>query len=237
MKAISKIILVLLSLLLISCLNSVKKSENNSSIGKTNNAVNLYAFIGVKISIEEFDPNLNNKIKEKILDKETGDSLDVIKTQYVMDNAFRCKYKVIKNIFNDLPNDTIEFLAYDHYGKPNFSKRDTVILYISKSKDNSYYFHQKYQYDEVFKDNLGNYYSYPKFESKEDTRYAVKNIKGFEVNFENEKYSLKNLNPDVVKIHYPEKFYKITNDTAIPIKGIYFNELIKLRLKTSFKDL
>ncbi|MGC5746302.1 hypothetical protein [Chryseobacterium sp. NFX27] len=236
MKTIRIVILALLSTF-ISCNSSIKASKN-ISVGNRNDSINLYAFIGEKISVEEFNPNINNKVIEKEIDEETGDSVSVIRTHFVTDNAFRCKYKVVKNILNNLSNDTIEFLAYDHYGKPSFSEKDSVILYISKNKKDNYYFHQKYQYDKVFKDKNGNYYSYPKFSKDiEDLKYAKENIKGFKANFKDEKFNLNNLSPEVRKVYYPGEFYEIKNNFAIPIKGVYLNELINYRLKTSFKDL
>ena len=238
MNTIHIIILALLSSILINCNSASAKKITNSSFSNADDSKNLYAFIGEKISVEEFNPNTNNEVKNKIFDEESGDSIDVVQKNFVMDNAFRCKYKVIKNIFNKLPSDTIEFLAYDHYGRPNFSERDSVILYISKSKEDNHYFHQKYQYDAVLKGKDGNYYSYPKFSKDlKDMKYAKENIKGFVTNFKNEKFDLKNLNSDVIKIYYPRKFYKIQNDFAIPTKGIYLDELIKYRLHTTFKDL
>ncbi len=62
---------------------------------------NLYVFVGEKISVEEFKPEL-----------EEG--------RILMDSAFRTQYKVIKQVYNQLRTDTIEFIAYDHYGAPAF---------------------------------------------------------------------------------------------------------------------
>lgn len=235
MKTIRIVILALLSTF-VSCNSSIKTSKN-ILIDNRNDSINLYAFIGEKISVEEFNPNINNEIIGKEINEETGDSVGVVRTHFVMDNALRCKYKVVKNIFNNLRNDTIEFLAYDHYGKPAFSERDSVILYLSKNKKDRHYFHQKYQYDEVFKDKNGNYYSYPKFKNIEDLKYAKENIKGFKASFKNEEFNLKNLSPEVIKIYYPGEFYEIKNNFSIPIKGVYLDELIHYRLKTSFKNL
>ncbi|WP_153393796.1 hypothetical protein [Chryseobacterium vaccae] len=122
-------------------------------------------------------------------------------------------------------------------GKPAFSERDSVILYLSEDKKDNHYFHQKYQYDDVFKDKNGNYYSYPKFRNTEDLNYVKENIKGFKTNLKNKKFNLKNLGPEVRRIYYPEEFYAIKNNFALPIKGINLNELISYRLKTSFKNL
>ena len=68
-----------------------------------------------------------------------------------MDNAFDAKYKIIQPVFNDLRTDTVVFKAFDHYGRPAFEKYSTVLLYISKSENGDYYFHQKYQFDPLYK--------------------------------------------------------------------------------------
>jgi hypothetical protein len=131
-------------------------SQNKSDFYKKNEKVNLFVFVGEKISIEEFDPNKNNVVKEyDPLEKDT-----ILKKKYIIDRAFHVKYKILKKIFNDLETDTIEFVVYDHYGKPNFEKYKNVILYISKSKDGGYYYHQKYQYDIVYRDKTNNWFGY-----------------------------------------------------------------------------
>ncbi|MDX5345900.1 MAG: hypothetical protein LPJ89_07855, partial [Hymenobacteraceae bacterium] len=67
------------------------------------------------------------------------------------------KYRIIKPVFNDLKVDTIDFIAYDHYGRPGFEKSKNVILYISKSEKGDYYVHQKYQYDPVVQNRKGSW--------------------------------------------------------------------------------
>lgn len=230
MKNIISILVV--SILLVTCQSKLHLSHNDDK-----KYSNIYAFVGKKISVEKFDPNVNNGTEKKIIDEETGDSITIVDRSVIMDNAFRCKYILVKKLFNKLPNDTIEFIAYDHYGDPLFSENDSVILYISKSKNKDYYFHQKYHYDKVFKDKQGNYFSYLKFNDEEDVQYAVKNVKGFDTHFENEKFDIKKLNPEVINVYYPKEFYKIENNFAIPTKGIYMDELINYRINTSFKDL
>lgn len=155
MKAKRLLLLIIILAFLISCKSTILKTSENVVFGRINDSINLYAFVGEKISVSEFDPNENqenNQKSEKILDEETGDSFTIAHKKYIMDNAFRCKYKVIKELFNRSETDTIEFLAYDHYGNPSFSEKDTVILYLSKSKEDGHFFHQKYQFDNVFID-------------------------------------------------------------------------------------
>ncbi|WP_139242024.1 hypothetical protein [Aquimarina spongiae] len=96
-----------------------------------NESVNLYAFIGEKLSVIEFDPNENNERME--IDSITGDTL--IFKNWVMDNGFKCKYKVLRNVYNELETDTVEFEAYDHYGRPAFENYENAILYLSYSEE------------------------------------------------------------------------------------------------------
>jgi len=114
-------------------------------------SINLYAFIGEKISVTEFDPNENNtRIK---IDSVSGDTIR--RVSYVMDNGFKNKYRVVKNVFNSLQTDTIEFVAYDHYGRPKFENYENVILYISFNKEKGHYYHQKYLFDPLMKTKKG----------------------------------------------------------------------------------
>ena len=221
-----------------SCNSAFINTSKNFNHGGENDSINLYAFVGEKISVIEFNPNeKSEEIIENGIDEETGDSIKIIRKEYVMDNAYYCKYKVLKKLFNYLPNDTMEFVAYDHYGKPGFAQKDTVILYLSQNKETGNFYQRKYQYDYVSKDKNGNFFSYAKFLTEKDADYGIANLKGFNVDLSEEKFNLSNLNNDVINIYYPKQFYKIENNNAIPIKGIYLYELINYRLNTTFKDL
>jgi|LakMenEpi03Aug12_release.lakeMendotaPanAssembly.Ray.scaffolds.fasta_scaffold748677_1 hypothetical protein len=145
-------ILILLSLN--GCSPPKKILSNYHSEDKN---VNLYAFVGKKISVTEFDPNAENK-GEEVIDKVTGEK--IIRKNYIMDAGFRCKYLILKNVFNNLENDTIEFVAYDHYGRPHFEEQEYVLLYISKSSKDNQYFHQKYQFDYLEQNPEGIFYGY-----------------------------------------------------------------------------
>lgn len=224
-----KIILSIFSLFLLwSC--SLKQTNSIKPI--INDSINLFAFVGKKISVTEFDPN-ENKI-EKIIDAETGDT--IITERYVMDYGFKCKYLVIINIYNKLNKDTIEFIAYDHYGRPGFENYDTVLLYISKSENGDYYFHRKYQFDEIFKNKKGYYYTYPKFLGTMYTPYKD-SLSGFDIDLKQKKFPIGHLSKETLIQYYPKEFYKIEDSTAYPIRGISLEEMIKYRLKTNFRNL
>lgn len=197
-----------------------------------NTSLNLYAFVGKKISVEEFDPNLNNE--EITIDSITGEK--TIKTRYIMDYGYIAKYLLIENVFNNLNRDTIEFLAYDHYGRPGFEDYDTVLLYISKSKNEEHYFHQKYQYDQMFTDKKGRYYTYPKFLGTMYSAYKD-SLNGFNSDIKNVKYPINHIDKENLEVYYPKKFYSYKDGFAYPTKGVYLNEIINYRLKTMFKNL
>ena len=93
-------------------------------------AENLLVFVGEKISVEEFEPDLGP---------------DVI----LMDGAFKAKYRVLDVVYGEYSEQTIEFEAYDHYGRPGFEPHKNVLLFVSRDGDR--YFHQKYQYFPVFR--------------------------------------------------------------------------------------
>lgn len=239
MKRTIPFLLILTATILVGCESAYIVTSKNVKYGGANKNINLYAFVGKKISVTEFDPNENQEDEQTgkyEIDEETGDSLKIVRKNYIMDRAFKCKYQVIRKIFNYLESDTVEFIAYDHYGNPGFAEKDTVALYLSKSKHDGHYFHQKYQYDNVYTNKKGHYYSYPKFNGNESPQ-TLENMTGFDRTFSEEKYDVSQLNPDVIKKYYPPKFYKIENNFAIPVKGIYLNQLINYRLVTTFKDL
>jgi hypothetical protein len=146
--------LIIIILSLFGC-SSPKKALTNYYTEDKN--VNLYAFVGKKISVTEFNPNAEQK-DETIMEKVTGETL--VKKSHIIDLGFRCKYLVIKNVFNKLETDTIDFIAYDHYGRPVFEEPEYVMLYISKSSKGNYFFHQKYQFDYLEKNAEGIFFGY-----------------------------------------------------------------------------
>lgn len=145
-----KRILFILILTSLNCCKSMQ-NEKDSNHNIKNDSINLYAFIGEKISISEFDPNINNATIE--IDSITNDTIRHV--THIMDYAFNAKYKVLKNVFNKIETDTINFVVYNHYGRPDFENYENVILYISQNKEKEHYYHQKYQYDAIKKSKNG----------------------------------------------------------------------------------
>jgi len=141
--------LIPILLILLPVITSCQTLETASASVDT--SINLYAFVGKRISIVAFDPTkrFRNENPPKI-DSLTGDTI-VMKMRIYMDQAFIAKYRVVQEVYNRLSVDTVEFEVYDHWGMPHFEKYQTVLLYISKSEDGLRYVHQKYQFDELRK--------------------------------------------------------------------------------------
>lgn len=220
--------ILLFSLTFTACKTSITRTE----LPIIDNSKNLYSFVAKKVSVIEFDPNESNSVVS--IDSITGETL--VNKKYVMDNAFICKYVVIRNLFNKLEKDTIEFKAFDHYGRPGFENSDEVILYLSIGDDGQY-FHRKYQFEDIFIDSKKRMYSYPKFSGKGYLETANE-LKSFSAKFpDSHKFNIEGLSEDALKMYYPENYYKIEKKYAYPIRGMLIEELIKYRIKTAFKDL
>lgn len=138
--------------LLVGCSSLEKYIPIPSNYYQEDKTVNLYAFIGKKLSIKEFDPNEPMNYRT-VYDSIARDSIRI--ERFIMDLGFECSYEVITSVFNELDRSTVNFRAYDHYGEPAFKQYKYVLMYISMSSDSSGYFHQKYQFDPLKKGKSG----------------------------------------------------------------------------------
>ena len=226
-----------LNLILLFLLNfSYSYSQKNIDIDfyEENEKVNLFAFVGEIISIEEFDPNAPKEEKTEI-DSITGDKI-THKNATIMDRAFKLKYKVLKNLYNNLKTDTIEFLAYDHYGVPSFSEFKNVILYISKSQKEDYYFHQKYQYNEFHKTKDNEWIGLLNFGSVWRIEEGLKlNLKEIKLK-KSANIDLKDIPKQNIDLFFPKPFYKIKGNIAIPILGYSIKDLIEYKVKSILEN-
>lgn len=128
-------------ILLTSCL---KKTNKNSYLIDTNDSINLYAFIGEKIAIEEFE---RTNVQTETFIGLDGDT--IIQETIYLDDRYKAIYKVKENIFNKIDEDTITFLVYSHSQRPIFEHLNHALLYVSYDEKDSVFYHQKYQYDSV----------------------------------------------------------------------------------------
>lgn len=129
-------------IILFGCKSYQRSSTTDYS--QTDDAFNLHAFIGKKLSIEEIPTESSETIE---IDSITGDTTTHL--HIYADYVFRARYKVIHNVFNELPDETVEFMVLDHYGRPQFSKHKHVMLYLSLDSGSNTFYHRKYKFDPV----------------------------------------------------------------------------------------
>ncbi len=189
-----------LALLLVLVLPGFSKA---TEVGNT-----LFVFIGEKISLEKMDP---------------GYSANGV----IYYNGFSGRYKVIKTIFGESPGKEIEFKAYDLYGIPAFSKYKNVMLFLSM--DGGKYFHELYQYFEVFK-TKGNRWATCGDPYKYD-EYHRKNLKPQKIEFlEPVYYDVSGFPKDYIQSAFSENYFLVKDGKAI-CRGLgnYVEELFEVK--------
>ncbi len=169
----------------------------------------LLVFVGQKIEIKKFSPQVK-------------------KNTFLMDEAFKAKYKIIQNVYGKYQSDTIEFEVYDHYGVPSFAQYDFVLLFVSV--ENGKLFHEKYQYFDVYKTKNGRWASSYKKQEYEHEYNQHTNIKPELIDFSQEvSYNVQNYTKQNRSNYFPLPYYKIIDNKAIAIYGNYVEQLFELK--------
>ncbi len=142
------------------------------------------------------------------------------------DAGYKAKYKIILRVYGNYSRDTIDFVAFSHKGVPEFPNYDHVLLFVSEI--NGKYYHEKYQYFDVYKTKDNRWAS-----SYKDREYseniAVKPVK---IDFtEPVVYPtiVNYYNGQIDTIKYPEPYYRTIGDTAYAVYGNYIEDLFKLK--------
>jgi hypothetical protein len=125
-------------LYLCACQNSLSRNiaplvpkSDTSTIEKKNT---LFAFVGEKVDVQPLPVDPGS-----------------------MDDGFRAKYKILLPVYGSYSGETIEFIAYDHYGWPAFASFKNVLLFLSEYKGK--YYHEKYQFFDVYRTKNGRWAS------------------------------------------------------------------------------
>jgi hypothetical protein len=161
----------------------------------------LFVFVGEKISVEP-------------LPYEQGS----------MDNGFKAKYVILKKVYGSFPQDSIEFIAYDHYGIPPFSTFKNVLLFVSA--DSGTYYHQKYMYNDVYRTKEGDWagpYAEQDYKHPYNKRTKIKPVK---IDFDTRVAYPRN-------DKHPRPYFEPIGDSSVAIYGNYVEELFSLK-KTGF---
>ena len=169
----------------------------------------LYVFVGEKISVTEFEP-------------ETKEG------QIIMDAAFRAKYKVLEEVYNDLKLDTLEFTAYDHYGYPGFSNFKHVLLYVVQTEEG--FVHAKYLYSPLFLTNNGTWAGPYEMSDYSHPYNSETPIEPVRIDWKiTPKFDYKDASIEDLEDSFPPPYYEIHNKVVSAIFGNYVNELFLLK--------
>lgn len=185
--------------LLLSCKNSHTPlfKKDHSSEKENNN--NLFVFVGELIQCQ-------------VLPQEEGS----------MDAAFKAKFKILQMVYGEYASDTIEFIAYDHYGIPQFSKYKNSLMFVSKHDDK--YFHEKYQFHDVYRAKNGRWAGTVWCADDDPPLFPRPEKIDFEENV-NFPAIHKDVFGDDEDFPCGEPYYRLAGDKKIPVYGNYIEEL------------
>lgn len=175
---------------------------------------NLYVFVGEKISVEQFEPELEEGV-------------------IMMDKSFRARFKVLKPVYNNLPADTLEFLSYVHLGEPLFSHFEHSIIFVIKSNEG--YIHARYLSSPVYKTENGKWavpYDATAYNHQDNNTNIVPERIDWKTH---PKFDAGGIPSHELHELYPPPFYKVKGDTAIAVYGNYLWDLFLLRKHTVLK--
>jgi hypothetical protein len=179
----------------------------------------LIVFVGEIIEVK-YSPEEEKTVTDTIMTN--GKKTVVERVTISMDNRYVAKYKVLQMVYGTFKEDTIEFSAYDHYGKPGFSNYKTALLFVSNHNGELY--HQKYQYFDVYL-TTDNKWASPGDPYKFDDSHR-KSLKPQKLEFkESVFYDLKHFDHNKIKKFFPEEYFNIIENKAYPLVGSYIEDL------------
>lgn len=103
----------------------------------------LFVFVGEKLEVTEVPPAPDPPESGQLVIR--------------LDSQFRARYRVLDRLCGEFVGNVIDFDAFDHWGFPAFARYETVLLYVSLNGDR--YYHQKYQFNDVYKTSSGEWAS------------------------------------------------------------------------------
>ena len=179
----------------------------------------IYVFVGEQINV--------TLVENEIIKKPHPTDSTLITWRYSMDFHYKVKYRIIQQVFNHYPKDTIEFDAYDHYGKPQFAAYQHALLFVSEGEGGKLY-HQKYQYFDVYLTTDGRWASPGDPYRFDDNRRG--SIEAVKINFKEPViFDLSDIPADKISLIYPQEYYRINGNKAIALKGVYVEDLMNIK--------
>ncbi len=129
-------------------------------------------------------------------------------------------------MYGDYQKDTINFVAFDHYGTPAFSNYQYVLLFVSEHCGKLY--HEKYQYFDVYPTTNGRW-ARPGDPYKFDQQVSKK-INATSLKFKDSlSFDLTDEYDHVIKEAYPSPYFSIKDNRAYPLTGAYAEDLFEIK--------
>jgi hypothetical protein len=205
------LILSLFASYFFSCQQTPHKSEipliakcDTCALEKKNT---LFAFVGEKINVQRL-PN------------EKGS----------MDYGFIASYRILVPVYGVYSGDTISFSAYDHYGWPAFAAYKHALLFVSE--DSGKYYHEKYQFFDVYPAKNGRWASSYKAGDYDHVYNLHTPVKLERIDFMAPvKYPLyiKRRDGRIDTLSYLAPYYLTQGDSALAVYGNYIEDLFALK--------
>ncbi|MFT3705130.1 MAG: hypothetical protein QM802_22375 [Agriterribacter sp.] len=195
------------------------------SLGQTKKD-SLYVFVGEKIEVKEWpQPKTIESIDTTIVN---GDTIISKRVSLSMDSRFIARYKILQQVYGTFKSDTIEFLAFDHYGTPAFSKYKYVMLFVTNYNGKLY--HEKYQYFDVYKTKSGRWASSYKVGDYEHDYNKSTTVKPELIDFVKQvSYNIKGRSKEDIDYLFPSPYFKIVGQKAVAVWGNYVAQLFELK--------
>ena len=229
MRIIPGIIIAALSLVsMTSCAQTESKSGTDADIGFIPDTTTLEK--GKKYNPSDSVKNYNGEsnalfvfvgemITVKQLPSQFGD----------FNETFKARYSILQKLEGVFAEDTIEFLVFDHYGRPPFSKYKKVLLFVYA--DSGTYVHEKYMYNPVYQTKDGRWagpYAIQDYGHDFNKNTLVKPVK-LEFPEEASIHANDSLTDADWQHRFPEPYFRRAKGRAIVVYGNYVEELVKLK--------
>lgn len=181
----------------------------------------LYVFVGEKIDVSYAD---------------TSDYCYML-----MDSKYNATYKIEQEFGDHFPDSTIAFTAYDHNSMSRylFENYENVLIFVGEYCGDL--IHMKYQFFPVYKTQDGRWAT-PVDTYKDKYDKSKKDLYENIVFDESVSFDLPNQISDeqmteFIKNRFPEKYYRIKDEKAYPIIGIYAENMVKHWMENYKKNI
>ncbi len=226
--------LSLFSVILSGCaVDPLGDFDNSYSIGGDDKVI---AFVGRKISVAQL-------LEEPA---EHGGDEVVIN----LDIGFAARYRILELVHGAYAGDTIDFVAYDHYGFPRFAEPDVAMVYVAEHEGRL--FHRKYLWDAVSKTKDGRYAAcgdpYANLDEEELAEVERRPLE--EIDFDppvtvrisdelksvsdRDRYSTEEVaqKREEIEAYYSTPVFDVKSGVATCKMGVYPDELYRIRYET-----